>query len=80
MIIWPLPRLDPGSGGVRLMPFEVQSVRWAVSSLSSLLCLGTRDVVCLGGCGGNFRPGRWRCQAPGTLSDHLGNEAEALKF
>lgn len=34
MIIWPLPRLDPGSGGVRLMPFEVQSVRWAVSSLS----------------------------------------------
>lgn len=26
------------------------------------------------------RPGRWRCQAPETLSDHLGNEAEALGF
>lgn len=83
MVIWPMPRFDLGAGGAGPMPSGAWgwSPKWEVGSFPLVIPL--LELETCGGSGrvwGMCRPGRWKCQAPETLSDHLGNEAEALYF
>lgn len=77
MVIWPLPRLDLGpSGAWGWSPkCEVDNFWLVIPPLPGHEACGGSGRV-WGMCGS----GRWRCQAPEALSDHLGNEAEALDF
>lgn len=84
MVTRPLPRLDPGAGGEELTPSGAWG--WSLKCEVDSLWLVTPPLPEHEACGGSrrvwgmCRPGRWRCQAPETLGDHLGNEAEALDF
>lgn len=82
MVIWPLPRLDPGAGGGGGAHAPSGAWGWSPKREIDSFWLVTCSLPGQEGCGGPRRvgelSGRWRCQVPETLSDHLRNEAEVL--